>query len=169
MKVLGGSVLVACLVLCASPAVTHTRSASYSLWSVTRDTDSTRAHVVVQIPQLELTRLPWGPVTPPRLDPALARYLSSRLVLSAAGKPCAVRDGPRALAATPGNARFEWEVACESPAPLEIGSNLLLEVASSHLHFARIGQGFVIKLHQANSPWACDPIACLRDLKTYCK
>ncbi len=129
--------LAAVLVAFAAPASAHTRSVSYSLWTLESDAGKTRGHVVVRIPQLELTRLPWGPVAAPHLDPALARYLSSRLTVSSAGEACRVTDGPRALAASAGNARIEWRVACEAAGPVKLRSGILLDVASGHLHFAR--------------------------------
>ena len=113
-----GVAFAAALTAYATPTYAHSRSTSHSSWTLEREDGATRGHVVLQIPQLELTRLPWGPVAAPQLAPELARYLSSRLHLSAGGEACRVTDGPRALTARAGNARIEWRVACASPGPL---------------------------------------------------
>ncbi len=156
-----GMALAAVLAACATPASAHTRSVSYSAWTLESEAGKIRGHVVVRIPQLELTRLPWGPVAAPQLDPALAHYLTSRLAMSAAGEACSVTDGPRALAATAGNARFEWRVACATAGPLELRSGILLEVASGHLHFARLrqpgSQTLERVLSTAEPSWVLEP------------
>ena len=118
----------------ASATLAHTRSTSYSTWEI----DGARARVRFDIPQYELTRLPWGIVSPPALAPELAAYLVGALRLEAGGAPCAVVDGPRALVAPPEHAVIEWRVACASPGPLAIVSELLREPAPSHLHFVKL-------------------------------
>jgi hypothetical protein len=94
--------------------------------------------VRLRIPQLELTRLPWGIVAAPRFAPELGRYLSEGLRLSAGGVACPVVEGPRALAAPRDRALLEWHVRCPAEGALAIESDLLREVAPSHLHFARL-------------------------------
>ena len=91
-----------------------------------------------RIPQLELTRLPWGIVVAPRFSTELGRYLTEGLRLEAGGEPCPVIDGPRALAAPSDRALLEWRVRCPAEGELVIVSDLLREVAPSHLHFARL-------------------------------
>jgi hypothetical protein len=129
----GAAVLAYALALAAS-AQAHTRSTSYSTWEI----EGARAKVRFDIAQYELTRLPWGIVSPPELPAELARYLTRALRLEAAGAPCAVVDGPRALAAPPEHAVIEWRVACVSAGPLTLVSEVLQEVAPSHLHFAKL-------------------------------
>jgi hypothetical protein len=118
----------------ALQARAHTRSASYSSWVL----DQEGATVTLRIPQIELTRLPWGHVRGAHLDPNLAAYLVERLQLLSAGEPCRLRRAPRVLAAPPGRAAIEWSVGCAKQGPREIRSALLREVAPSHLHFARV-------------------------------
>jgi hypothetical protein len=118
----------------AAPAAAHTRSTSYSSWRV----EGREAVVRFRIPQLELTRLPWGIVAAPRFAPELGRYLTGALRLEAGGAPCALVDGPRALAAPSDRALLEWRVRCPESGALAITSDLLREVAPSHLHFARL-------------------------------
>ena len=80
------------VLLAAGAAHAHTRSMSWSSWEL----DGRAARVRFRIPQLELTRLPWGIVAAPRFSPELGRYLTESLRLEAGGKPCPVVDGPRA-------------------------------------------------------------------------
>ena len=121
-------------VLGAGAAGAHTRSTSYSSWEI----EGREARVRFRIPQLELTRLPWGIVAAPRFAPELGRYLTDGLRLEAGGVPCPLLDGPRALAAPSGRALLEWRVRCPAEGALAIESELMREVAPSHLHFARL-------------------------------
>jgi hypothetical protein len=132
--------LALCL-LSGDAAQAHTRSTSYSSWEI----QGARATVRLDIPQYELTRLPWGTVSPPGLAPELAGYLTRALRLEAAGEACAVVDGPRALAAPPEHAVIEWRVACAQEGPLALVSELLREVAPSHLHFAKLRGARVVE------------------------
>ena len=121
----------------AQAAAAHTRSTSYSSWEI----DGREARIRLRITQLELTRLPWGIVSPPALRPELAGYLLGALRLEAAGAPCPVVGAVRALAAPRDRALIEWRVVCPPDGALAIRSEMLLEVAPSHLHFARIRSG----------------------------
>jgi hypothetical protein len=129
-----GGLLLAAWLACPLLAQAHTRSASYSSWAL----DAEGATVTLRIPQIELTRLPWGHVRGPQLDPNLAAYIVERLQLRAGGEPCLVERAPRVLAAPPGRVAIEWRVACGESRPREIRSLLLHEVAPGHLHFARV-------------------------------
>jgi hypothetical protein len=124
----------ALLTACAGAAYAHTRSVSYSSWEV----EGREARVRLRIPQLELTRLPWGIVAPPRFAAELGRYLTDGLRLEAGGVACEVVEGPRALAAPRDRALLEWRVRCPAEGALAIVSDLMREVAPSHLHFARL-------------------------------
>jgi hypothetical protein len=126
--------LVAASLFCALQARAHTRSVSYSSWVL----DPQGATVTLRMAQLELTRLPWGPAWGAELDPNLATYLTDRLRLLSGGEPCSVVGGPRMLASARDRAAIQWRLECASSGPREIESRLLLEVAPSHLHFARL-------------------------------
>ena len=128
------SLAVLLAVFGGAAAHAHTRSVSYSSWEV----EGREARVRFRIPQLELTRLPWGIVAAPRFAAELGGYLTDGLRLEAGGAPCAVVDGPRALAAPRDRALLEWRVRCPAEGELAITSDLLREVAPSHLHFARL-------------------------------
>ncbi|MCP3986738.1 MAG: HupE/UreJ family protein [bacterium] len=140
-------------VVAAGPAVAHTRSTSYSSWEI----DGRDASVRLRIPQLELTRLPWGTVSPLNLPAPLARYLPDALRLEADGEACVATRGLRVLASPPERAVFEWELRCPNEGALVLTSNLLREVAPSHLHFARFKKrdGSVVErvLTKAQRSW----------------
>ena len=124
-----------CVAMGMAPhAHAHTRSTSYSSWEI----EGREARIRFRITQLELTRLPWGIVAPPALQPELAGYLQRALRLEANGVACPVVGPVRALAAPRDRALIEWSIVCPDEGALTIRSELLLEVAPSHLHFARI-------------------------------
>jgi hypothetical protein len=135
--------------LAGSVASAHTRSTSYSTWEIA----GARATVRLDIPQYELTRLPWGVVRPPSVQPDLAHYLTRALRLEANGEPCSISDGPRALAAPPERAVIEWRVECASETRLVLVSEILREPAPSHLHFAKIrGERIVERVLTSAAP-----------------
>ena len=72
----------------ALAANAHTRSTSWSSWEI----EGREARVRFRIPQLELTRLPWGIVAPPQLAPELGRYLSEGLRLEAKDSAAHARE-----------------------------------------------------------------------------
>jgi hypothetical protein len=111
------------------PALAHDRSASYSTWDVARD----GALVTARLTALEASRLPWPATDVDRLG----GYLSTHLRLVAGDAPCPVAGTPRPLSVPAGELALEWRVACPPGAPLRIESDAFLDVAPSHLHFAR--------------------------------
>lgn len=113
----------------------HTRSASYSSWEIS----GTRALVRVRIPMLELARLP-PQLFPAGPDPA-GLYLAERLVLWSGETLCQRKGAPLRLQAAEGWRAYEWQLVCSSAAAFRIETRLLLEVAPSHLHFARLRTG----------------------------
>ncbi len=119
----------------AEGLLAHTRSTSYSTWELRDD----RVRVLFRIPQLELTRLPWGVVSPPTLVEPLGNYLVGALRFEVDGVACPLVAGPRALASPPERALIEWELQCPSTdGARSITTDVLREVAPSHLHFARL-------------------------------
>ncbi len=131
------SVVLAWLVLVPQRAAAHDRTTSYSAWQI----DGARARVVVRLSALDVSRFPWA-ATGERhaAEHRLADYLTSHLQLLSGDTPCAVREGPRPLNATPGRLAYEWSVDCQQTGRLEIRSTLFVEVASAHLHFARVAR-----------------------------
>jgi hypothetical protein len=123
-----------CLVTAARA---HDRSISYSAWEI----DGRHARVTVRIAALDLSRLPLMAYEEEERERALAAYLTQHLQLSAGDTMCQVTKPPRALESTPGRANYEWELTCPSSERLIIRSDLLLDEAPSHLHFARVRHG----------------------------
>jgi hypothetical protein len=116
--------------------------------------------VVLRVAHLELTRLPWGTVSPPELSPELARYAADTVALFSGDEPCPVTRAPRALRAPRERAVLEWQVRCPTPDGLAIESRFLLDVAPGHLHFARLrsADGATVErvLSSAGPRWALD-------------
>jgi hypothetical protein len=115
------------------PAIGHGRSISYSNW----DLDAHGARVRVRISLLELTRLPFGAAGTARQD-EIGDYLAEHLRMRTDQGPCPVSRRPVALVAGEGWSVHEWRVACPAGAGRTLESELLLAVAPSHLHFARL-------------------------------
>jgi hypothetical protein len=125
---------VALALLPSAFASAHSRSVSYSSWTL----DDAGARVRVRIPLLELSRLAMDPDFDVGSGGPAARYLASHLSMSAGGEPCAVREAPLALRAPQGWAHFQWRVDCAASGQRVIESSILLREAPSHMHFARI-------------------------------
>ena len=100
--------LLTALLVCALQARAHTRSVSYSSWAL----DAKGARVTLHLAQLELTRLPWGPVRGTELHPSLGAYLAARLQLLSDAEPCVVRHPPRVHGVLEGRIAIGWRVDC---------------------------------------------------------
>jgi hypothetical protein len=123
------------VLLCAAvPAAAHDRTVSYSTW----DIDGPRARVTARVAALDVSRLPWAATAGADLDRRLGAYLAERLTLSAGGAPCAVIGDPMRLATTAEQLAFAWDIACPTSRGLQVRTALLLDVAPSHLHLARV-------------------------------
>jgi hypothetical protein len=129
--------LVALLALSAGTAAAHTRSTSYSRW----DLDASGADVSVRTSRLELTRLGLDPLSAEEDSQRVAALLAAQVRLSAGGEPCAPRGAPRRGNAPEGDVLYTWRVDCAGTGPRTIESTFLLDVAPSHLHFARVVRG----------------------------
>jgi hypothetical protein len=124
-------------------AAAHGRSVSYSSWEI----DPHGATVTVRIKLLELSRL--GPEALPRASvpgrdagnaPDLAaRTFPEDLVLIAGESLCTPSATAENRPDEKGWARYQWRVECRTSATsLAIRSRVLLDVAPSHMHFARV-------------------------------
>lgn len=130
----------------ALEAAGHGRSVSYSSWEFDEGSASA-ATVTVRLKLLELSRL--GPeALPPGSVPALrssdardlpAGFLPRDLILIADETPCEMERAAQRHPDDPGWTRYRWRVRCpEDARSLTIRSRVLLDVAPSHLHFARV-------------------------------
>ena len=115
-------------------AEAHGRSLSYSSWKITRD----GAVVRVRIPRLELTRLALDPVLEPDTQADVIALLGERVQLTSRGQRCVPSADPAPAAAPEGWVVYEWTLKCPNPGAPVVSSTLLLDVAPSHLHFARV-------------------------------
>lgn len=131
-----GSFLLALMATLAltlpDPAGAHTKSASYSRWNLDT-TDGRSAKVQIRLPLLELTRFPAGHDWP--------AYLQNHLRLFAGDAPCAATLPVRQAQTPIGWAIFRWKVDCPALGDLVVRSDVLGDVLSSHLHFARFADG----------------------------
>jgi hypothetical protein len=127
-------------------AVGHGRSVSYSSWEFAGDS----AVVTVRLKLLELSRL--GPqALPPGSVSGLrasgerdlpAEFLPGDLILIANDTPCLPESIAERQPDDSGWARYRWRINCPPSATrLTIRSRILLDVAPSHIHFARVRLG----------------------------
>ena len=140
--------------LLADVSGAHTRSTSYSNWELSRDGASVQARVSL----LDLSRLAFDPELDVGSGGRAARYLAERLRVERGGLLCTPREVPVSLPAAEGWVRFGWRVSCAASGPTRLESRVLLDVAPSHLHFARIegGERGVMErlLTEADASWA---------------
>ena len=149
-----------CALLFAGVAAAHTRSVSHSSWRP----DETGARVKLRIPRLELTRI--GLDAPPEdseLSALAGRYLADRLVLRSGESVCQRSGGIEPRRADEGWAAFAWRLECSGGRPSAIETEILLDVAPSHVHFARLSlpSGKVTErlLTEANPIWELPDVA----------
>lgn len=128
---MGGSLLL------PHAAFAHTRSQSFSSWYIHDD----QVWLSFSVQSLEATRLGVLEDKVADLNEVLVRHLSSRLHVRANGETCLTVTGPQAHAAREGYLRVEWRFMCPSHHVIEIVNNAFFEVASSHVHYARVRVG----------------------------
>ena len=126
--------VVACLALLPLDASAHGRSLSYSSWKLTSD----GAIVRVRLPRIELTRLALDPVVDPRARAHVVELLAANVRLTSHGAACPPTIDPVPVPSQEGWVIYEWTVRCPNPGAPVVVSTLLLDVAPSHLHFARV-------------------------------
>ena len=132
------------LVLRATEGSAHGRSVSYSSWVVGAD----GAEVSLRMSLLELSRLGPTALPPGVLDGSsegaedvapVGQDFADALVLVSNEIVCPASGGVRRVPDAEGFVRFQWRVECPTGAgALAIYSRVLLDVAPSHLHFARV-------------------------------
>jgi hypothetical protein len=129
--------------LASTTVLAHGRSVSYSSW----DIDELGAQVTVRLKLLELSRLGPQALPPgstsaarPSGSPDLpARAFPTELLLIADGVPCSADPVAQRRPDQPGWVRYQWRITCpETSRRLAIRSQILLAVAPSHMHFARV-------------------------------
>lgn len=141
------SLLLAIAVLVAPNDVrAHGRSVSYSSFEI----DESGADVTLRLSLLELSRLGPEALPPETFEPGRrpegaprpdsgGEALSRSLTLSRDATPCPRSGVIRRGAEREGWVRYAWRVDCPTgTGALSIRSDVLLDVAPSHLHFARV-------------------------------
>jgi hypothetical protein len=124
------------LVACAA-ASAHTRSQSYSSWSV----DGARVSAVFQVDARRVTQLSED-AEAGTLGSLLAGHLADTVTVSQDGRPCRA-GSPAVLAAARGETRVEMTFACPNavdalPATVVMGA--FFDVSPSHVHYARVAR-----------------------------
>jgi len=144
------ALLAATLALPVPDASAHNRSISHSTWKL----DARGADVEARFAALDLSQLPLASAPDP--GEALGRYATGHLQLLHDGTPCPVASPPREQEAPDGWRVLAWRVEC-GPGVRSVRSSLLLEVAPSHLHFARVrgSDGALTErvLAEGDGPW----------------
>jgi hypothetical protein len=97
--------------------------------------------VSLRLTLLDASRFPW--FSSSDTESKLQQYITQHLVLIAGTTPCAVDAIPRRLESAPERLVYEWHLTCAASDALTIRSDLLLDVAPAHLHFARVALGDV--------------------------
>jgi hypothetical protein len=121
--------------LVPSTAVAHTRSQSFSSWSV----DGARLVGVYQVDAQRVTQLGEDAAFD-RLGQLLATHLARTVAVSQEGQPCAAH-APQPLVAARGDVRVELVFDCPRPladAPATVVLGAFFEVSPSHVHYARV-------------------------------
>lgn len=142
----------------ASSAVAHGRSVSYSSWEL----DDAGARVRARISRLELTRLGLDPAVSQRDSDRVGELLVSELELTSGGRRCTPVAPPLARPASEGWVVYSWRLECPDAGELRLTSRLLLDVAPTHLHFARASRGGRVVervLSEAEPSWLLEAAA----------
>ena len=139
--------------LLALPAAAHQTSLSYSTWVF----DGGGARVSVRVSQLDLSRLGLAFESTGAAGDPVAAYLTEHLRLSDDAGPCPPELAPALRDAPEGWVVYAWRARCAAGAPRRVSSSLFLDVAPSHLHFARItdaaGRSTERVLSEAEPAW----------------
>jgi len=120
--------------LLAAGAAAHTRSISYSSWTLDED----GAWVSARISLLDLSRLALDPSLDVGSGGRAADHLVRNLRLWVDDAPCVPAGPAEARASAQGWARFRWRIDCDRSGVVTLESSVLLDVAPSHMHFARV-------------------------------
>lgn len=124
---------VVALLLFAGEAIAHTRSQSFSTWTV----DGATLSGVYQVDAYRVTQLS---EVPKDLAVLLREHLDRRIFVQQLGMVCK-RERFEALSAPHGELRVEFKFVCaaaftQAPAALVIGG--FFDVSISHVHYARL-------------------------------
>ena len=92
----------------------------------------------MRLSRLDLTRFAWGTAPGGAPERIVGRYLSQRLSLLAGNTACPIEQAPQPIPVSAEDVSYTWRIRCPDDGELAIRSDLLAEVAPSHLHIARL-------------------------------
>ncbi len=120
----------------------HSRSQSFSTWTI----DGDSIHLLFSVKSREVTRLPPLEGNIAELDQLFNTHLKNSISVLSNGKSCVLDKGYFALKSREGYSRTEARFQCplnssngDSLEELSIINNSFFSVAPSHIHYARIG------------------------------
>ncbi len=119
-------------------AFAHAKSVSYSNWTFGAE----EIRVTARVSLLELSRLDLPlPLNGSRRDAqalqGVGQYLADHLQAMTEQGPCPLSQAPESRPTEEGWLLFRWTVHCPLGADVTLRSDILLDPAPSHLHFAR--------------------------------
>lgn len=126
-------VYIIALILAATPAAAHTRSQSFSTWTIA----GSAIEGVFQVDAYRATQLS---ETPQDLGALLRAHLANTTSLTQNGTACAA-EAPRSIAAPSGDLRVELRFSCPksfADAPAELRMGAFFDVSLSHVHYIRL-------------------------------
>lgn len=130
------AVLVAAL-LASLPAAAHTRSQSFSSWSV----DGSTLTGVFQVDARRVTQLS-EQADSSNLGSLLASHLANTVAVTQQRTKCRL-GAPKVLGSARGDVRVEMSFVCPKPidqVPVEVVIGAFFEVSPSHVHYARVAR-----------------------------
>lgn len=126
------------LSLNVSAVQAHNRGTSYSYWHFSPpDATGMHAEVRVRLSQLELTRLQLDPYQTPDYRQQVAALLTRSIQLWSGDQRCESGAADLQVGAD-GWLSAKWQLVCPHANALTLRSQLLLDIAPSHLHLARL-------------------------------
>lgn len=131
----GVGALVLAILLTAAAASAHTRSQSYSTWSLSEDG---QVRLSFSVLSREATRLVALEGSYRDLGDLLQVHLARVVAVHADGQACTPMGSPDGLPARDGHLRVEWRFQCPPEQELELSIGSFFDLAPSHVHFARV-------------------------------
>ena len=129
--------VVAAALLVSGPAQAHTRSQSFSSWSV----DGSTLRGIYQVSAQRATQL-GSAATSTSLESLLVSHLAGTVSVRQGDAPCVARP-PVPLVAARGDLRVELTYACPAPlsgASATVTMGAFFDASPSHVHYARIAR-----------------------------
>lgn len=114
-------------------AAAHTRSETYSSWTIS----GTTVRLTFTVPEVEARRISQSGVDTPT-DRQLGDYLKDRLLVAAEGTACSSAADVAAEGAAPGFHKFDFMFECPSDRDMKIGSSAFYDLVPTHTNLAQV-------------------------------